>query len=122
MLVVTTPQPAAQKVAQRAAYMAHKVNITVSGVIENMSWFTGDDGKRYELFGAGGGQELADDLKVPLLAKVPLVPQLREGGDVGSPIAADVGTEAGQVFAAMAERVDVELAPKKVYRSELKIV
>ena len=122
LLVVTTPQPAAQKVAQRAAYMAHKVNITVSGVIENMSWFTGDDGKRYELFGAGGGQELADDLKVPLLAKVPLVPQLREGGDVGSPIAADVGTEAGQVFAAMAERVDVELAPKKVYRSELKIV
>ncbi len=122
LLVVTTPQPAAQKVAQRAAYMAHKVNITVSGVIENMSWFTGDDGKQYELFGSGGGQELADDLQVPLLAKVPLVPMLREGGDVGSPIADKPETEAGQVFAALAERVDVELAPKKVYRSELKIV
>jgi ATP-binding protein involved in chromosome partitioning len=122
LLVVTTPQPAAQKVAQRAAYMAHKVHITVSGVIENMSWFTGDDGKRYELFGAGGGAELASDLEVPLLAQVPLVPQLREGGDVGNPIAADTSTEAGAVFAQLAERVDVELAPKKVYRSELKIV
>ncbi len=122
LLVVTTPQPAAQKVAQRAAYMAHKVHITVSGVIENMSWFTGDDGKRYELFGSGGGQELADDLEVPLLAKVPLVPELREGGDDGHPIAVRTETEAGQVFAALAERVDVELAPKKRYRSELKIV
>ncbi|MEM7273508.1 MAG: Mrp/NBP35 family ATP-binding protein [Actinomycetota bacterium] len=122
LLVVTTPQPAAQKVAQRAAYMAHKVNITVSGVIENMSWFTGDDGKRYELFGAGGGQELANDLDVPLLAKVPLVPDLREGADHGAPIAARPETEAGAVFAELAERVDVELAPKKRYRSELKII
>ncbi|MGB5759345.1 MAG: P-loop NTPase [Acidimicrobiales bacterium] len=122
LLVVTTPQPAAQKVAQRAAYMAHKVRITVSGVIENMSWFTGDDGKRYELFGSGGGQELANDLDVPLLAKIPLVPRLREGGDVGKPIAAETGTEAGMVFADLAERVEVELAPKKRFRSELKIV
>jgi ATP-binding protein involved in chromosome partitioning len=122
LLVVTTPQAAAQKVAQRAAYMAHKVRITVAGVIENMSWFVGDDGKRYELFGAGGGQELADQLGVPLLAQVPLVPLLREGGDVGAPIAAQPGTEAGAVFAALAERVDVELAPKKRFRSELRIV
>ncbi len=122
LLVVTTPQPAAQKVAQRAAFMAHKVRITVSGVIENMSWFTGDDGKRYELFGAGGGQELADLLEVPLLANIPLVPELREGGDVGNPIATETGTEAGAAFAALAERVDVELAPKKRFRSELKIV
>lgn len=122
LLVVTTPQPAAQKVAQRAAYMAHKVRITVSGVIENMSWFTGDDGKRYELFGAGGGQALADDLEVPLLAQIPLVPALREGADDGNPIAVETETEAGRAFAALAERVDVELAPTKRYRSELKIV
>ena len=55
MYVVTTPQPAAQRVAQRAGFMAHKVNLEVKGVIENMAWFTGDDGKRYELFGRGGG-------------------------------------------------------------------
>jgi ATP-binding protein involved in chromosome partitioning len=122
LLVVTTPQPAAQKVAQRAAYMAHKVHISVSGVIENMSWFTGDDGTRYELFGAGGGQALADDLGVPLLASLPLVPALREGADQGRPIAIDPHSEAGAAFAALAERVDVELAPKKRFRSELKIV
>ena len=60
--VVTTPQPAAQKVARLSAAMAQKVNLPVKGVIENMSWFTGDDGKRYEIFGSGGGQELADEL------------------------------------------------------------
>jgi Mrp family chromosome partitioning ATPase len=74
VFVVTTPQPAAQKVASLSAAMAEKVNLPVRGVIENMSWFTGDDGKRYEIFGAGGGQELADELEVPLLGKLPLVP------------------------------------------------
>ncbi|MGH9259452.1 MAG: Mrp/NBP35 family ATP-binding protein, partial [Acidimicrobiales bacterium] len=86
--VVTTPQPAAQRVAQRAAFMAQKVNLEVKGVIENMSWFTGDDGKRYELFGAGGGDDLAQRLEVPLLGQVPLVPELRAGSDSGSPIVA----------------------------------
>ncbi|MFV0524318.1 MAG: Mrp/NBP35 family ATP-binding protein [Acidimicrobiales bacterium] len=122
LVVVTTPQPAAQKVAQRAAYMAHKVRITVSGVIENMSWFTGDDGKRYQLFGEGGGQVLADELGVPLLARIPLVPALREGADVGDPVAADPSSEAGEVFAGLAQRVAVDLAPKKRFRSELRIV
>ena len=87
--VVTTPQPAAQKVAQRAAFMAQKVRLEVQGVIENMSWFTGDDGRRYEIFGAGGGGELAEPLEVPLLGQVPLVPELREGGDNGRPIVVD---------------------------------
>ena len=83
--VVTTPQPAAQRVAQRAGFMAQKVNLEVKGVIENMSWFVGDDGKRYELFGAGGGDALADALGAPLLGQVPLVTELRAGGDSGSP-------------------------------------
>ncbi len=122
LIVVTTPQPAAQKVAQRAAYMAHKVNLTVAGVIENMSWFTGDDGTRYEIFGSGGGQELAEQLEVPLLGNIPLVPELREGGDDGHPIAAKPDTEAGAMFLALAERLDTELAPKRRYRSELRVI
>jgi ATP-binding protein involved in chromosome partitioning len=120
--VVTTPQPAAQRVAQRAAFMAQKVNLEVKGVVENMSWFTGDDGKRYELFGAGGGAELAARLGVPLLGKVPLVPELRSGSDSGTPIvAAQPDGEAAAVFADIAEAIDVELAPKRIYHSELRI-
>jgi ATP-binding protein involved in chromosome partitioning len=101
--VVTTPQPAAQRVAQRAAFMAEKVRLEVKGVIENMSWFTGDDGVRYEIFGAGGGQELADRLEVPLLGQVPLVPVLREGGDAGKPIVAiEPDSEASRAIVAIA--------------------
>jgi ATP-binding protein involved in chromosome partitioning len=123
VVVVTTPQPAAQRVAQRAAYMAQKVNLTVTGVIENMSWFRGDDGKAYEIFGRGGGQELADTLGVPLLGQVPLVPELREGGDVGAPIVVtDPGNEASKCFFEIARRLHEDLAPKRVYRKELRIV
>ena len=120
--VVTTPQAAAQRVAQRAAFMAEKVRLEVRGVIENMSWFTGDDGKRYEIFGAGGGQELAERLDVPLVGQVPLVPALRAGSDSGHPIAAeDPDSEAAGIFRAMAEKIDAELAPTKRYHPELKI-
>ena len=123
VVVVTTPQPAAQRVAQRAAYMAQKVNLTVTGVIENMSWFRGDDGKAYEIFGRGGGQELADALAVPLLGKIPLVPELREGGDDGRPIiVADPDNEASVAFREIARRLHEDLAPKRVYRKELRIV
>ena len=68
---MTTPQPAAQKVARLSAAMAEKVNLPVKGIIENMSWFTGDDGKRYEIFGSGGGQELADELGDPVARPTP---------------------------------------------------
>jgi ATP-binding protein involved in chromosome partitioning len=123
VVVVTTPQPAAQKVAQRAAYMARKVNLQVMGVIENMSWFRCDHGASYRLFGEGGGRELAEQLEVPLLGQVPLVPELREGADTGRPIVVvHPNDEAAQVFTAIAERIDVELAPKRRYRTELKIV
>jgi ATP-binding protein involved in chromosome partitioning len=123
VLIVTTPQPAAQKVAQRAAYMARKVNLSVVGVIENMSWFQCDHGTEYRLFGEGGGQELADQLEVPLLGQVPLVPELRAGSDNGEPIVVTNPTDpASRVFGAMAERLDVEMAPKRIYRTQLKIV
>jgi len=98
------------------------VKIPVRGVIENMSWFTGDDGKRYEIFGSGGGQELADQLGVPLLGKLPLVPELREGGDDGVPITvAEPDSEAAQLFHEMARRIAVEFRSKKVFNAALKI-
>jgi ATP-binding protein involved in chromosome partitioning len=123
VIVVTTPQPAAQKVAQRAAYMARKVNLQVVGVIENMSWFLCDHGTEYRLFGEGGGQELAEQLEVPLLGQIPLVPELRAGADCGEPIVVTHPDDpASQVFGAIAERLDVELAPKRIYRTQLKIV
>lgn len=123
LYVVTTPQPAAQRVAQRAAFMGQKVNLRVHGVIENMSHFTADDGKKYFLFGAGGGQELADRLEVPLVGNVPLVPALREGADQGKPImAVDESSEASQVFMQMAEKIDVEMAPKQRYTKKLNLL
>jgi ATP-binding protein involved in chromosome partitioning len=121
VLVVTTPQAAAERVAQRAAVLARQLRLPVRGVVENQSWFTGDDGTRYELFGRGGGELLAESLGVALLAQIPFLPSLREGGDSGLPImASDPGGDAGLAFAALAERV-VALGPGRVYRSELSV-
>jgi ATP-binding protein involved in chromosome partitioning len=87
MLVVTTPQEAARKVAERAGKMAERTNLRPLGVIENMSWYVCPHcGAREDIFGTGGGQEAADTLGVPLLAQVPLMPALREGGDTGVPL------------------------------------
>ena len=86
IVIVTTPQPAAQSVARRAAEMASKVDLEMLGVIENMSAFNGPDGERVAIFGEGGGQLLADELDVPLLAKVPLSSDLREHADEGRPL------------------------------------
>ena len=121
VLVVTTPQPAAQRVAQRSAHAARKVNLSVRGVIENMSWFTGDDGKRYEIFGSGGGHLLAEQLGVPLLGQVPLVTALREGGDLGAPVTVtDPTSEAAQSFEALAKRIE-GMGPARIYNPELTI-
>jgi ATP-binding protein involved in chromosome partitioning len=86
VVIVTTPQPAAQSVARRAAEMAAKVDLELLGVIENMSGFTTPDGQRFTIFGEGGGQLLADELDVPLLAKVPLSEPLRDHADRGEPL------------------------------------
>jgi len=85
-VIVTTPQATAQKVARRSAQMAHKVSLEIGGVIENMSGFTTPSGERFAIFGQGGGQELADELDVPLLGSVPLTMPLREQADSGTPL------------------------------------
>jgi ATP-binding protein involved in chromosome partitioning len=85
-LIVTTPQPVAQKVAARSAEMAAKLKLEIAGVIENMSGFVTPGGERFQIFGEGGGQLLAEELDVPLLAKVPLTMPLREQSDSGTPL------------------------------------
>jgi len=85
-LLCTTPQPTAQKVARRAADLALKFKLEIAGVVENMAGFTTPGGERFQIFGEGGGQLLADELDVPLLGKIPLTMPLREGADSGTPL------------------------------------
>jgi ATP-binding protein involved in chromosome partitioning len=111
MVVVTTPQKAAQKVAARVADMARRSYMPVVGVIENMSGFTTEDGRHYALFGAGGGQVLADELGVPLVAQIPLDPSVVEGGDEGRPVvASDPTSPSGRALTEAAARI-IELVP-----------
>jgi ATP-binding protein involved in chromosome partitioning len=107
MLVVTTPQEAARKVAERAGKMAERTNLRPIGVIENMSWFVCPHcGERTPIFGKGGGGEAAQTLGVPLFAQVPLEPSLREGGDDGTPIVVtDPDSPAGEALRRAAREI-----------------
>lgn len=121
IFVVTTPQVAAKRVAQRSAFMARKLNLPLRGVIENMSWFVAPDGARYEIFGRGGGAALAQELGVPLLGQVPLALEVRQGGDQGRPVVvADPAAEPARAFAALATKV-VSLGRSRVVRPELRL-
>jgi ATP-binding protein involved in chromosome partitioning len=120
-ILVTTPQITAQRVAKRAALMAEKVNQEVLGVIENMSWFTGEDGVRYPIFGQGGGAALATELGVPFLGQIPLLTPMRESADAGVPVlVTDPDGEASVAFRAIAEEV-VARRPKVRTHPELVI-
>ena len=112
VLVVTTPALAAQKVAVRVADMARRSYLKVLGVIENMTAFTCAHGEVYPLFGSGGGQALAEDLGVPLIAQVPLEPEVSAANDAGRPLSvAAPQSAAGAAFAAAADRIADELLP-----------
>jgi ATP-binding protein involved in chromosome partitioning len=110
-LLVTTPQPTAQKVARRAAEMAHKVSLDIAGVVENMSGFTTPGGERFQIFGEGGGQALADELDVPLLGKVPLTMPLREQADAGAPLVGSDPDDAAAQAIRQAARGLIALMP-----------
>ncbi len=93
VVVVTTPQQAAVEVAARAARMAEKVNLRVAGVVENMSYLEGPT--PVAVFGEGGGRALAERLRVPLLARIPLDPRICEAGEVGEPVVVRFPDSAG---------------------------
>jgi len=110
LLVVTTPQLAAREVAERAGSIALQTHQQIVGVVENMSWLEQPDGSRLELFGAGGGQAVAESLsastgtRVPLLGQIPLEVAIREGGDAGTPVMLSApGSPAAQALAGVAE-------------------
>jgi ATP-binding protein involved in chromosome partitioning len=109
-LIVTTPALAAQRVAARAADFARRSNVRVLGVIENMSSYTCSCGEVHEIFGRGGGKELAEELHVPLLAEIPLREEVAHGGDAGEPAGLSDGPT-GALFATMATRIIDDIAP-----------
>lgn len=111
MVIVTTPAQAAQKVAQRAADMAHRSFLPVIGVIENMSAFECAHGESYALFGEGGGAALAEAIDAPLLGRVPLETAVAAGNDAGVPIAFDGESPAADAFREIAARLRDEVAP-----------
>jgi ATP-binding protein involved in chromosome partitioning len=85
-LLVTLPQDVSLEVVRRGAQMFEQLRVPILGVVENMSYFTGDDGKRYAIFGSGGGAKCAAEYNVPLLAELPILPQVAVQGDAGDPI------------------------------------
>ena len=108
-ILVTTPQPVAVADARKAAemFMNPRINVPLIGVVENMSYFTPPElpNNRYYLFGQGGGKALAETLKVPLLAEIPIVESIRASGDQGEPVVTDPQSKSGKVFIDMASKV-----------------
>ena len=112
MVVVTTPQLAAQRVASRVADMAKRSHMPLVGVVENMAGFTADTGETYDIFGSGGGAQLAADLDVPLLGSVPIDPAVSIGSDAGEPIVKDQpDSVAAHSIVAIAQRITEILPP-----------
>ena len=110
MLIVTTPAGNAQKVAARVADMGRKNYLRIVGVIENMTSFVAPDGSEHSLFGSGGGQQLADDVGVPLLGSVPIEAEVSIGGDSGSPAVLGSGA-AAEALRAIAQAIAEEYVP-----------
>jgi ATP-binding protein involved in chromosome partitioning len=110
MIIVTTPARSAQKVAARAAVMGRNNYLRIAGVVENMSAFVNEAGTVYELFGSGGGEELARDIGAPLIGRIPIDAAVAHGGDTGAPIVVGAGP-AADALRALVERVVEEAVP-----------
>lgn len=117
-VIVTTPQPAATSVARKGGLMFQKVNVPLLGVAENMSYFTDPTGTKHLLFGSGGGIVTAEKLGTSLLGQVPLVPEIRAGGDAGQPIVVSAPESvAAGVFREIAETLLLQVSQKQPPRN-----
>jgi ATP-binding protein involved in chromosome partitioning len=111
MIIITTPALAAQKVASRVADMGRKNYLRIVGVIENMSEFIADDGQAYALFGSGGGEQLAHEIGVPLLGRIPIESAVSEGGDRGQPAVLGTSAAADELRSIAAAIADEHVPP-----------
>ena len=111
LIIVTTPAVSAQKVAIRAADMARRSFLRIAGVIENMSAFTCEHGTSYELFGQGGGQNLATEIGSELLGQIPIESSVAHGGDNGEPVAINGSGIAAEVFRDIAKKIISQTVP-----------
>jgi ATP-binding protein involved in chromosome partitioning len=110
-MTVVTPQDVSLTVARRGMEMFRQVRVPLLGVVENMSYFIGEDGKRYQLFGHGGGQKLAKLMGVPFLGEIPIDPRVAECGDGGEPIVHKYPDSAvAKAYLTLASNLSQELA------------
>ncbi len=104
-LIVTTPQEVSLTDVRKAINMLSKVNVDVLGIVENMAGFTAPDGSHFDLFGSGGGQQLADKFNLPLLCSIPILPEIREGADAGVPAVTRRDSQSSKIFKELAQKV-----------------
>jgi ATP-binding protein involved in chromosome partitioning len=110
-IIVTTPQEVSLIDARKGLEMFRQVRVPVLGIVENMSYFVGDDGKRYDIFRHGGGRKLAADAGVPFLGEIPIDPRVAECGDTGDPIVHKVpDAPVAKAYLTLATTVAQELA------------
>jgi len=121
-LVVTTPQEVALADVRKAINMLGKVNVPIIGIVENMAGFIAPDGTRHDIFGTGGGAEVAKKYNLPLLASIPLDPTIREGGDSASPVSLNDIHPVTAIFKELAEQVTSRVSELSAEKPQLTVV
>jgi ATP-binding protein involved in chromosome partitioning len=119
-IIITLPQAVSIEDARRGLYMFEKLNVSVLGVVENMSYLEAPDGTRIDVFGSGGGKALADEANVAFLGEIPMDPRVRVGGDNGEPIIiAEPENPSAKAMKAIAENLAATLSMNALKNAEI---